>query len=193
MRREVWGLGSRSSAASPRLHGGAVEASARVRARQPFHRDAAAGTAESLPVRTHGGDRSPGPARSSRCLVVEDNVDAAHMLELALKLGGNRGSSGLRWSDAVRVGRRVQARRRPPRHRPASNEWLRSRACDSRQLPGLRDVHIIAVMAMVSLRSTKGPRRGVRQPPGKPVELDALLKVPRRGRGDHRRLTLHGN
>lgn len=165
------------------LHGGTVEASSEGSGRGSRFTVTLPLDGESLPVRTHGASRSR-PISSSRCLVVEDNVDAAHMLELALTLEGFQVRLAYDGLAAVESA----AAFRPDVvlldiGLPRMNGYEAARAI--RDLPGLSDVHIIAVTGYGQLADVERARAaGVDSHLVKPVELDALLQVLAAGRGD---------
>ena len=90
------------------MHGGVVEAESpgpgggtEVTLRLPL---AGAGTSEEATM----ADAAPGGARARRCLIIEDNVDAAESLSLLLQLTGHEadvafdGSAGLEKARASR-------------------------------------------------------------------------------------------
>jgi signal transduction histidine kinase len=123
-----------------------------------------------------------GCQRSLRCLVVEDNVDAAHMLEIALGLEGHNVRVALDGPEAVELASQFH-----PEAvvldigLPRMNGYEVARAI--RQLPGLDDVLIIALtgygQAMDYQRSREA---GIDAFLVKPVDLDTLLEALAAGR-----------
>jgi PAS domain S-box-containing protein len=169
------------------LHGGSVEAYSAGRGhgstftvRLPLH------------VR-HGVDslRPPAvprvPSRPLRCLVVEDNVDAARMLELALTFEGHEVRLAFDGRDAVDTA----AGFRPDAvvldiGLPRMNGYDVARAI--RQLPGLSDVCIVGVTGYGQATDyERSQEAGFDAHLVKPIEIDTLLNalaVARRGRAD---------
>jgi PAS domain S-box-containing protein len=164
------------------LHGGSVEVYSEGRGRGseftirlPLH-----AAAETMSARA--ADVPSRPARSLRCLVVEDNVDAAQMLELALTIEGHEvrlafdGRDAIAAADAFRPDVIVM-----DIGLPRMNGYDAARAI--RGLPGLEAVHIIAVTGYGQRADHEKSRiAGVDTHLVKPVELDALLRTVAAGR-----------
>jgi len=114
--------------------------------------------------------------------VVEDNVDAAHMLELALTLEGHEVRLAFDGHDAIEAA----ASFRPEVvildiGLPRMNGYDAARAI--RQLPGLADVHIIAMTGYGQVSDHEKSRgAGFDAHLVKPVPLDALLRTLAAGR-----------
>ena len=164
------------------LHGGSVEAHSEGRGcgsdfivRLPLH---VAGEAPNTGAAAGQSRRSP----STRCLVVEDSVDAAHMLELALTLEGHEVRLAFDGHDAVEAA----ASFRPEVvildiGLPLMNGYDAARAI--RQLPGLADVHIIAMTGYGQVSDYEKSRgAGFDDHLVKPVAFDALLRTLAAGR-----------
>jgi len=167
------------------LHGGTVEAASEGSGRGSRFTVTLPLNGESMPVRADGQHRSR-PLNASRCLVVEDNVDAAHMLELALTLEGFQvrlAYDGLAAVEAAAVFKPDVVLL--DIGLPRMNGYDAARAI--RDLPGLSSVHIIAVTGYGQFADVEKARAaGVDSHLVKPVELDALLEVLAAGRGDGR-------
>ena len=159
------------------LHGGTVEArsegpgrGSEFVVRLPLHADnRAAATAED-------GDASRTAPRL-RVLVVEDNTDAAHMLELALELEGHEVRLAFDGHDAIAAA----AAFRPDAivldiGLPRLSGYDAARAI--RQLPGLAEVPIIALTGYGQPADLdKSREAGIDGHLVKPVDLDALLRA----------------
>jgi signal transduction histidine kinase len=160
------------------LHGGGVEAHSEGRGcgsefvvRLPLHMAAMAALASTPPV-------SPAPARRNlKCLVVDDNVDAARMLECALTLAGHDVRLAFDGRDAVDGAAAFQ----PDAvvldiGLPRMNGYEAARAI--RQLPGCADVLIIAATGYGHDADYERSRdAGFDQHLVKPIDLDALLQA----------------
>jgi PAS domain S-box-containing protein len=158
------------------LHGGSVEAHSAGRGlgsefvvRLPLH-VAAAGVGTVAPMRS--------PARSRRtlkCLVVDDNIDAARMLELALSLEGHQVRLAFDGYDAVEAAAEFQ----PDAvvldiGLPRMNGYEAARGI--RRLPGLGGVLIIAATGYgQDIDREKSRDAGFDLHLVKPIDLDALL------------------
>jgi signal transduction histidine kinase len=163
------------------LHGGSVAVHSEGRGR---------GSEFTIRLPLHAGDvmstravRVPSqPSHPLRYLVVEDNVDAARMLELALTIEGNDVRLAVDGSDAIASA----AAFRPDVivldiGLPRMNGYDAARAI--RQLPGLADVHIIAVTGYgQNADYEKSREAGVDIHLVKPVDLDELLRIVAVGR-----------
>ena len=168
------------------LHGGRVEAHSEGRGRGsaftvrlPLHMPDERGS-------THATAATSPKSRPLRCLLVEDNVDAARMLELSLTLEGYEvrlAFDGLSAIDAAAAfGPEVVVL---DIGLPRMNGYDSARAI--RQLPGLADVHIIAVTGYGQVADYEKSREaGVDAHLVKPVELDALLLTVAEGRARSR-------
>ena len=176
------GLGLSIARRITELHGGSIEARSEGRGR---------GSEFTIRLPLHVGDetgstqaeaRRPGPSHPVLCLVVEDNVDAAHMLELALTLEGHEVHVAFDGHDAIEAASAF----RPEVvvldiGLPRMNGYDVARAI--RELPGLGDVHIIAVTGYGQVADYEKSRKaGIDTHLVKPVELDALLKAVASGR-----------
>jgi PAS domain S-box-containing protein len=164
------------------LHGGSVDARSQGRGfgseftvrlpLQPAPAAAAAPPASEPASRAH----------AKRCLVVEDNVDAARMLELALAIEGHDVRLAFDGRDAVELA----AQYRPEVvvldiGLPRMNGYDVARAI--RKLPGLAGVHIIGVTGYGQAAETEKSREaGFDTHLVKPVELDILLRTIAFGR-----------
>jgi len=160
------------------LHGGSVEAHSAGRGlgsefvvRLPVH-VAAGGVTAAAPRRS--------PARSRRllkCLVVDDNVDAARMLELALSLEGHQVRLAFDGRDAVEAAAAFQ----PDAvvldiGLPRMNGYEAARGI--RRLPGLGGVLIIAATGYgQDIDRAKSRDAGFDLHLVKPIDLDALLQA----------------
>ena len=119
----------------------------------------------------------PLPAGPLRCLIVEDNIDAAEMLQLALELEGNTVRLALDGEEAVAGAAAFQ----PDIivldiGLPRMNGYEVARAV--RQIPGLHDVVIIAATGYGQEADRhKSQSAGINQLLVKPVELEALLRA----------------
>jgi signal transduction histidine kinase len=156
------------------LHGGTVEARSEGREQGsefivtlPLEAPVAAvndQTPESRPA-----------SRSLRCLVVEDNVDAAHMLEIALSLEGHNVRLAFDGVEAVDAA----ATFKPEAiildiGLPLMNGFDAARAI--RRLPGLGNVLIIALTGYgQAVDYQKSHEAGIDTMLVKPIELDDLL------------------
>ena len=165
------------------LHGGVAEAQSEGRdrgsvftIRLPIVADGAVTPTEAAAIESR-------PARALRCLVVEDNVDAARMLELALTLEGHQVAVAFDGHAALQVVGAFQ----PDVvildiGLPRVNGYEVARAI--RQLPGLANVHIIAVTGYGQLVDQDRSREaGFDTHLVKPVQLDELLRIVEAGRG----------
>jgi PAS domain S-box-containing protein len=160
------------------LHGGSVEAHSAGRGlgsefvvRLPVH-VATGGVTAAAPRRS--------PARSRRllkCLVVDDNVDAARMLELALSLEGHQVRLAFDGRDAVEAAAAFQ----PDAvvldiGLPRMNGYEAARGI--RRLPGLGGVLIIAATGYgQDIDRAKSRDAGFDLHLVKPIDLDALLQA----------------
>ena len=165
------------------LHGGSVEAYSEGRGqgsefvvKLPLHiAETVAPPAEAQPAQ----DRSE---RRLRCLVVDDNVDATQMLEVALKLEGHDVRVAFDGRDAVDAA----ASYRPDVivldiGLPRMNGYDVARTV--RQLPGLANVLIIAATGYgQDGHRQKSREAGFDHHLVKPIELDALLRALVAGR-----------
>ena len=112
-----------------------------------------------------------------RCLVVEDNVDAARMLELALTIEGHQVRLAFDGRDAVEAA----AAFHPDAiildiGLPRMNGYDAARAI--RQLPGLADVHIVAVTGYGQpAEREKSREAGIDDHLVKPIDIDVLLET----------------
>lgn len=165
------------------LHGGSVEAQSEGRGfgsefivRLPLL------SLDGVEVRAEGVV-PPAYIAPRRCLVVEDNVDAARMLELALTREGHQVRLAFDGHDAVEAA----AAFRPDAvivdiGLPRMNGYDAARAI--RQLPGLADVHIVALTGYGQQADREKSREaGIDAHLVKPVDIDVLLEalaVPRR-------------
>ena len=128
---------------------------------------------------TYVNSQSPRPGARSRpalkCLVVDDNVDAARMLELALSLEGHRVQVAFDGADAVDAAAAFQ----PDAvildiGLPRMNGYDAARAI--RRLPGLGGVLIIAATGYgQDVDRDKSRDAGFDLHLVKPIDLDALL------------------
>jgi PAS domain S-box-containing protein len=158
------------------LHGGSVEAYSKGRGlgsefavHLPLH----------VPLRRASVPEHPAsPVRHSiRCLVVEDNVDAAQMLEFALEAEGHQVHLAYDGRDAVKAA----ATFKPDAivldiGLPRMNGYDAARAI--RQLPGLNDVLIIAVTGYGQETDREQSRAaGCDYHFVKPIDLKSLLDV----------------
>ena len=163
------------------LHGGSVEAHSEGRGRGsefvvklPLHRPE--------PDDSERARRGPVSERSLRCLVVEDNVDAAQMLQVALESAGHEVSVAFDGRDALAAA----ADFRPDAvvldiGLPRMNGYDVARAI--RRLPGLADVFIIAVTGYGQDSDRQKSRdAGCDQHLVKPIELEPLLDALAAGR-----------
>jgi CheY-like chemotaxis protein/anti-sigma regulatory factor (Ser/Thr protein kinase) len=155
------------------LHGGSVEAHSAGRGRGstftvrlPLH--AAETTPEPPPARGHR-------ASSMRCLIVEDNADAARMLEVALTLEGHEiqvafdGASAVARAAAFRPDALIL-----DIGLPGMNGYEVARAI--RQLPGLADIVIVGVTGYGQAADYEHSRRaGFDAHLVKPIEIETLL------------------
>jgi len=118
-----------------------------------------------------------GPSKPARCLIVEDNVDAARMLELALALEGHEVRLAFDGRDAIEAAAEFQ----PDAvildvGLPRMNGYDAARAI--RRLPGLEDVHIIALTGYGQAADREKSREaGVDEHLVKPIEIDVLLRA----------------
>jgi PAS domain S-box-containing protein len=166
------------------LHGGTVRASSAGRGHGsefvvslPVWMDdvVAAGRASEVPA-----------APRRRCLVVEDNVDAARMLECALALEGHEVRLAFDGRDALEAAKEFA----PDAvvldiGLPRMNGYEAARAI--RQLPGLADVLIVALTGYGQAADYEKSRAaGFDAHLVKPVELDALLRALAGGRASAR-------
>jgi CheY-like chemotaxis protein len=163
------------------LHGGSVEARSEGRGLGSEFTIRLPGCAAEEVLRPEPA-ATTAPRRPLRCLVVEDNVDAAHMLELALTLEGHEVRLAFDGPDAVTVAEAFQ-----PEvivmdiGLPRLNGYDAARAI--RELPGLSDVHMIAVTGYGQEEDYEKSRRaGFDCHLVKPVEFDALLRTVAAGR-----------
>ena len=158
------------------LHGGSVEAHSAGRGlgsefvvRLPLH-VAAAGVGTVAPMRSPARSR-----RTLRCLVVDDNVDAARMLELALSLEGHQVRLAFDGYDAVEAAAEFQ----PDAvvldiGLPRMNGYEAARGI--RRIPGLGGVLIIAATGYgQDIDREKSRDAGFDLHLVKPIDLDALL------------------
>jgi PAS domain S-box-containing protein len=164
------------------LHGGSVEAHSEGRGRGsefivrlPLHVPDPVATAPQ----TSGGRLSP---HSVRCLVVEDNIDAAQLLQFALESEGHQVRVTFDGVDAVAAA----AAFKPDAvvldiGLPRMNGYDVARAI--RQLPGLADVVIIAATGYgQDADRQKSHDAGCDYHLVKPIELQALLQALAAGR-----------
>jgi CheY-like chemotaxis protein/anti-sigma regulatory factor (Ser/Thr protein kinase) len=165
------------------LHGGTVAARSEGKGRGsefvvkvPLARFQIAAAAQSAEI---AAPRSLAPMR---CLVVDDNVDAAHMLELALKFEGHDVRLAFDGVDAVEAAAVYQ----PDAvvldiGLPRMNGYDVARAL--RQLPGLADVIIVGVTGYGQERDRERSRdAGFDHHLVKPIDLEALLGALSGGR-----------
>ena len=158
------------------LHGGAVEAysegpgaGSQFVVRLPLHFEAEPANVE--------GPLQALPSHPLRCLVVEDNVDAAQMLDLALRLEGHDVRLAFDGRDAIEAA----AAFHPDAvvldiGLPRLNGYDAARAI--RQLPGLADVRIVALTGYGQATDHERSREaGIDEHLVKPVDLDALLRA----------------
>jgi PAS domain S-box-containing protein len=158
------------------LHDGSVEAHSPGRGlgsefvvRLPLH-VAAAGVGTAAPMRSPARSR-----RTLRCLVVDDNVDAARMLELALSLEGHQVRLAFDGHDAVEAAAAFQ----PDAivldiGLPRMNGYEAARGI--RRIPGLGGVLIIAATGYgQDIDREKSRDAGFDLHLVKPIDLDALL------------------
>ena len=123
-----------------------------------------------------------GPPDPRRCLVVEDNIDAARMLELALTLEGHEVRLALDGRDAVEIAAAFE----PDVvildiGLPRMNGYETARAI--RALPGLSDVRIVGVTGYGQPSDLERSHdAGFDTHLVKPVELDLLLEHVSAGR-----------
>ena len=128
------------------------------------------------------------PRDPRRCLVVEDNIDAARMLELALTLEGHEVRLALDGRDAVELADAFQ----PDVvildiGLPRMNGYDTARAI--RALPGLSDVRIVGVTGYGQPTDLeRSQNAGFDTHLVKPVELDLLLEHVAAGRTSSERL-----
>ena len=120
--------------------------------------------------------RSPAPAQPSlRCLVVDDNIDAARMLECALTLEGHQVRLAFDGRDAIEGAAAFQ----PDAivldiGLPRMNGYEAARAI--RELPGLANVLIIAATGYgQDVDCQRSREAGFDHHLVKPIDLDALL------------------
>jgi signal transduction histidine kinase/two-component SAPR family response regulator len=158
------------------LHGGSVEAHSAGRGlgsefvvRLPSH-VAATDVGTAAPMRSPARSR-----RTLRCLVVDDNVDAARMLELALSLEGHQVRLAFDGHDAVEAAAEFQ----PDAvvldiGLPRMNGYEAARGI--RRIPGLGGVLIIAATGYgQDIDREKSRDAGFDLHLVKPIDLDALL------------------
>ena len=164
------------------LHGGTVEAHSEGRGRGSTFT-----VRLPLQARHHAGrGKSVPPERrhhhSLRCLVVEDNIDAARMLELALTLEGHEVKLAFDGSDAVTTA----ASFRPEAvvldiGLPRMNGYDAARAI--RQISGLDEVFIVAVTGYGQGPDYEhGRAAGFDAHLVKPIDIDTLLRTLAAGR-----------
>jgi len=158
------------------LHGGSVQARSEGRGR---------GSEFTVRLPLVGDRMQPAPrvispaqcATEMRCMVVEDNVDAARMLEWALHLEGHQVRLAFDGREAVDAA----AAFRPDVivldiGLPYMNGYDAARAI--RQLPGLEDVYIVAVTGYGQESDfAKSREAGIDDHLVKPIELDTLLRA----------------
>lgn len=176
------GLGLTIARRITELHGGRIEAESEGRGRgSRFTIRLPLLVGENANVTPGAGDQV-GPAEPLRCLVVEDNIDAARMLELGLRLEGHDVRLAFDGRDAVGAAEAF----RPQVvvmdiGLPRMNGYEAARAI--RQLPGLEDVQMIAVTGYGQLADFEKSRSaGFDSHLVKPVELDMLLRTVAAGR-----------
>jgi len=164
------------------LHGGGVEAHSDGRGhgstftvRLPLLIRQKAEKAEIVPPPSS-------PGRPLRCLVVEDNVDAARMLEIALTLEGHEVKLAFDGIDAVETATSF----RPDAvvldiGLPRMNGYDAARAI--RQIPDLANVFIVAVTGYGQLGDHEHSREaGFDEHLVKPIDIDTLLNTLATGR-----------
>ena len=162
------------------LHGGTVEAHSAGRGR---------GSTFTVRLPLHDAERTPAPpptrghhASPKRCLVVEDNIDAAHMLEVALSLDGHQVQVAYDGMTAVETAQTF----RPQAivldiGLPGMNGYDVARAI--RLLPGLADVVIIGLTGYGQAADyEESLRAGFDAHLVKPTEIDTLLDALAAGR-----------
>jgi CheY-like chemotaxis protein/anti-sigma regulatory factor (Ser/Thr protein kinase) len=160
------------------LHRGSVEARSEGRGlgsefvvRLPLH-VAAAAVGGSVSVRSNVRSE-----RTLKCLVVDDNVDAARMIELALSLEAHEVRLAFDGCDAVEAAAAFQ----PDAvvldiGLPRMNGYEAARAI--RRLPGLGNVRIIAATGYgQDIDRAKSRDAGFDLHLVKPIDLDALLEA----------------
>jgi PAS domain S-box-containing protein len=124
-----------------------------------------------------------------RCLVVEDNVDAARMLEIALTLEGHQVKLAFDGSDALETA----AAFHPDAvvldiGLPRMNGYDAARAM--RQLPDLADVFIVAVTGYGQVQDyQRGQEAGFDAHLVKPIDIDTLLNTLAAGRSGSEKLS----
>ena len=166
------------------LHGGTVEAFSAGRGRGstftvrlPLHVSAGETVAPPALERTR-------PSRPLRCLVVEDNIDAARMLEMALTLEGHDVALAFDGPAAVTMA----AAFRPDAivldiGLPGKNGY--DAAHEIRQIPGLADIVIVGVTGYGQATDYERSRRaGFDAHLVKPVEVETLLNALATARSD---------
>jgi PAS domain S-box-containing protein len=164
------------------LHGGSVEAHSGGRGlgsiftvRLPLH------TRQDAP-RLERAPRASDHHRPLRCLVVEDNIDAARMLEIALTLEGHEVRLAFDGSDAVETA----AQFRPDAvvldiGLPRLNGYDAARAI--RRIPDLAGVFIVAVTGYGQVADYEhGVEAGFDAHLVKPIDIDTLLNALDAGR-----------
>ncbi len=168
------------------LHGGSVEARSEGRGlgsefvvRLPLQVASAVAIA---PVQAESAAHHRGPMK---CLVVEDNVDAAHMLEFALDSEGHEARLAFDGQAAVEAARQFK----PDAvvldvGLPGMNGYDVARAI--RDLPGLAEVNIIGATGYgQDSDRRRAEEAGFDHYLVKPIELDALLSALNTGRDAH--------
>ena len=165
------------------LHGGRVEAHSEGRGRGsefivklPLHVPATTSKAPHTPT-----SRRPS-YRPLRCLVVEDNIDAANMLKVALGLEGHEVRLAFDGPDAIQAAALFQPEAIVlDLGLPRMNGYDAARAI--RQLPGLANVLIIAATGYGQEADRQKSRdAGIDEHLVKPIELEALLRALSEGR-----------
>ena len=131
-------------------------------------RDAAASRRGTRPLRD----------RARRSSIVEDNADSREMLCELLALAGFECRSGRERRGRPRADRRVRARRRDPRRRPAGDGRLRGRAAPAREPRARRASASIALTGYGQAADRATAREaGFDEHLVKPVDVDELLRL----------------
>jgi PAS domain S-box-containing protein len=159
------------------LHGGTVQARSEGRGRGSEFTIRVPLAASPQQASARGASRPGVSAAALKCLVVEDNVDAARMLGLALELEGHQVQLAYDGREAVDAA----AAFRPEAvvldiGLPRMNGYEAARAI--RQQPGMANVFIVAVTGYGQpLDYEKSRDAGIGEHLVKPIALDELLRV----------------